>query len=321
MFVSTYFKYKARFTSIKMKIYLYQLPNTSTKHYLQVTFLALFLSFGFGCTPNKTTKKEQIVSAIQITPAPVKILYKRDFFNLDKSSRVLLNLADDRSNKAGEYLINEIKNKTSYKLKIADRFTTIKIPSGIELIIGQNKTLRPEGFKLVISTNRIKIIANDPNGIHYAINVVLDLLKKNQTGWSSPQLSIEDYPKAQIRTLYINNSDSMSIDHGLIQLLVKNRINNLILAEEWDNDTNEFIKIGDTTLLAENWRTHLIEGNKAQEFYRKSKQIGNQAIFKINDSHLLKADSLIILGEALWTNSKNLNYKKLINHLETRQSH
>lgn len=314
-------KHKARFTNIKMKIFLYHQQNTSIKHYLQAICLVFFLYLSFGCTPKKITERPQIVSEIQITPTPVKILYKRGFFNLDKSTRVLLNLADNESNIAAEYLIKEIQAKTSYKLKISDRFTTIKIPRGIELIMGHDSTIKPEGFKIVISINRIKIIANDSNGLYYAINVIVELLKKDNISWQAAQLSIEDHPKAEIRALYIDIIDSITINHNFFKVLVKNRINHLILSQEWVGGHYLNLKIGDTTLLGENWRNYLIEGQSAKAIYLNSSQISNQAIFKINDKALLSTDSLTILGEALWTNTRNLNYNKLINHLETGQSH
>ena len=162
-----------------MKLILYKRPEFSIERFLSIlSIVIVFISLS-SCTDKETAKTTNKVSDIRIIPAPVKILYKRGHFQLDKSTRILLDLSNDDSKDPGKYIIDAILEKTGYKLKIADRFTTNKINSGIEIILGNFVEIKPEGYKVVISSNRIKIVANDLSGIYYASEIIIDIITKN----------------------------------------------------------------------------------------------------------------------------------------------
>ncbi len=301
-----------------MKFILYKQPLFSVKRYLLGINLLIIFFITSNCTPEKKPNKANKVSEINIVPNPSKILYKRGHFNLNKSTRILLNLSNDNAKIAGEYLLKEILKKTNYKLRIADRFTTTEINSGIEIIVGQYHNIKPEGFKIVISSNRIKILSNDSNGLFYASNVILDLLIKIDNGWNAAQVSIEDHPKTKIRGLYLNIQDPILDKPSLIKLLKKNRINYLISSENWDSINGSILKINDTSLLSVNWKQNLIKEKNIKEFYLNTKHSDEMVLFNINDMSLLHPDSLSILGEAMWSKPNKLNYQKLVNHLKLK---
>lgn len=301
-----------------MKFILYKQPLFSVKRYLLGINLLIIFFITSNCTPEKKPNKANKVSEINIVPNPSKILYKRGHFKLNKSTRILLNLSNDNAKIAGEYLLKEILKKTNYKLRIADRFTTTEINSGIEIIVGQYHNIKPEGFKIVISSNRIKILSNDSNGLFYASNVILDLLIKIDNGWNAAQVSIEDHPKTKIRGLYLNIQDSILDKPSLIKLLKKNRINYLISSENWDSLNSSILKINDTSLLSVNWKQNLIKEKNIKKFYLSTKHSDEIVLFNINDMSLLHPDSLSILGEAMWSKPNKLNYQKLVNHLKLK---
>lgn len=301
-----------------MKFILYKQPLFSVKRYLLGINLLIIFFITSNCTPEKKPNKANKVSEINIVPNPSKILYKRGHFKLNKSTRILLNLSNDNAKIAGEYLLKEILKKTNYKLRIADRFTTTEINSGIEIIVGQYHNIKPEGFKIVISSNRIKILSNDSNGLFYASNVILDLLIKIDNGWNAAQVSIEDHPKTKIRGLYLNIQDSILDKPSLIKLLKKNRINYLISSENWDSLNGSILKINDTSLLSVNWKQNLIKEKNIKKFYLSTKHSDEIVLFNINDMSLLHPDSLSILGEAMWSKPNKLNYQKLVNHLKLK---
>jgi len=301
-----------------MKLILFKRPIFSVKRFLSALSFIIILFYSYSCTPKKTTDVSNTISEIQISPAPVKILYKRGHFKLDKNTRVLLNLSDDHSKKMGKYLIDQLFEKTNYKLKIADVFTTNKINSGIEVIVGNFKKIKPEGFKMVISNNRIKILAIDQSGVHYASNLILDLINKNNDGWNAPQVSIEDYPKASIRAIYVGVNDSLLNKTELIQSLKKNRINYLITQQKWDESNNVLLKISDTVSISKHLRDYGIISTSVRAMYANSPP-SDSMIFNITSISKLHKDSLAVLGEAMWSKPSKLNYKKLLNHLDVRE--
>lgn len=298
-----------------MKHILYQRLKLSTNRFLFLISIVFTFTSAINCTPKNDLESVPEISEISIIPTPAKILYKRDFFKLEKSTRILLNLSDDTSKNAGKYLIDEILKKTDYKLKIADRFTTIKIKSGIELISGPHKDIQAEGFKIVISRTLIKILANDYNGLYYASNVVVGLLKHDTIGWSAPQASIEDYPNIKIRGLYLNIQDSIPNKSQLINLLETNRINYLITPTKW-NLNSSTLNIEDYSLLSGNWQNKLIEDTNIKDYYSTKKETIDKVIFSINNITSLHPDSLLIIGEAMWSKPNRLNYNRLVNHLK-----
>ena len=302
-----------------MKLILFKRPLFSVERILSViSFIIIFICSSY-CTPKKTAEVSDSISDIRIVPAPVKVLYKRGLFNLDKNTRVLLNLSDDDSKTMGKYVIDQIFEKTNLKLKIADRFTTNKISSGIEIIIGNHKEIKPEGFKVVISGNRIKILANDQNGIHYASNLIIDLFNEDKDGWNAAQVSIEDYPKASIRVVYLNTKDSIPNKSELIQSLKKNRINYLITQKKWDEQSSNLLQISDAASMLEH-TTDFIEINSTVRAIYENPSTSDSMIFNITDISSLHKDSIAVLGEAMWSKPSKRNYKELINHLDAKQN-
>lgn len=304
-----------------MKQNLYQQPNLSTNYFFVVSSIIIVAILVLSCNQQKEVVSNQTIEEIRVVPTPSKILYKRSRFKLEKSTRVLLNLSDEKSKKAADDLIKLIHSKTGYKLKISDRFTTNKVANAIEIIIKENGDIKTEGFKINISSNRIKIFSNDSNSMFYASNVILGLLAKTNNNWSAPQVIIEDYASTKLRGVYLTTNDSTINKPNLLELLKLNRINYLISSGEWTESSNSILHIGDTSELPSNWKLSLIEEENIKKYYLSRNEIKEAAIFKISNKALLHPDSLSILGEAMWSQPTNLNYQKLLNHLESKSIH
>jgi glycosyl hydrolase family 20 len=283
---------------------------------LSVTLVVIAILVS-NCTTEKTEQTVQGISEVQIFPTPVKILYKRGYFKLDESTRVLLDISDEISNQAAKNIIDLVQHKTKHKLKIADRFTTIKFATAIEIIVGQDYNIKPEGFRIVISSNRIKILANDANGLYYASNVMIGLLNNNLSMWRAAQVSIEDYPKTNFRGVILNLQDSIPNKAEVVLLLTLSRINYVITTEKWANDPNSLLQIGDTSILLNHWDKNLIANNSISEFYNTISSTDEISLFSISNKAFLHPDSLLILGEAMWSSPTKLDYQKILKHIET----
>lgn len=304
---------KTRITFMKMKYILFQRLISSLNIHIRHLVLIILVLQITSCTTKDKAISKNTVNNVLIIPAPVKLLYKRGFFKFDKTTRLLMNLSDPKSKKLGEYLLSELATKTNFKIKIADRFSTSKINSSIEIITEQITTLPLEGFKLVITSDKIRIYATDEYGLLYAINTAVSLLIKiSKDNWQAPQLIIEDHPAAKIRGLKISVDSLPYSPETLIKLLQKNRINHLFTNYEWAENTKEnYIKI------EKNRQLYSTEISSIKGFYR-STSTQDSLIFNITNTNQLSPNSLAILGEAMWSKPSKLNYERLIKRLNSK---
>jgi len=262
----------------------------------------------YSCKQVENNSVEHSINKINITPTPYKILYKRGNYVLEKSTRILLNLSNEVENHFAEHLINSLLIKTGKKLKIADRFTTDNITNSIEILYGNNKSITSEGYKISVAQNKVKIYANDPNGITYASNLFVTMLTKSESNkWLTPQLTIEDYPKTSIRAIYLEFIDSTDYkEEHMLNQLINYRFNYLITNTKMVqyNPTNSIIIVNDTSDLTFDWTKNLIENRSIHEFYLTDTSSTESSVFKMKNKTLLHPDSLALLSEAMWSQVK-----------------
>lgn len=97
----------------------------------------------------------------------------------------------------------------------------VKLTSGnyaaaktISLLLTNDKTIHPEGYRLSVTTTGIKITAPKPAGIFYGIQTLYQLLppeiyqssKAGNIKWVVPSVTIEDYPRFGWRGLMLDVS-------------------------------------------------------------------------------------------------------------------
>ncbi len=283
---------------------LYQRLKSSLNSHLIPLALLFFTLLTPQCTTKDKQEKLEVINEVKLIPAPNKLLYKRGVFKLEKTTRVLLNLSDKKSKTQGEYLLAKLKGKTGYTIKIADRFTTSKIKSSIELITDNTAQNLPESYKIEIKASNIRIYANDINGLFYAINTLVELFnKKTTTTWQAPQLLIEDYPRARVRVLQINVDSIPYSESDFIEMLQLNRFNHFQSNQHFNTALN-YIKVSKGL--------HTDTPKQSIKSFYSSAHKTDTLVFTITNPNQLHADSLKILGEAMWSKTSKLNYSKLM---------
>lgn len=320
MFVNIKRIYKASITFYKMMHNLYQRLDSSINSFLLAISIMFTIILVTACHQDKKPEVHNQVQEVQIIPKPKKVLYKRGFFRLDKSSKVLMNLSDEKSKVVGKYLIEALYVKTNLKLKIADVFTTTNVEKTIEISTNSKEAIGSEGFKIIITQNRIKLIANGVNGLFYGSEVVLGLLTYSNNTWQAPQIIIEDQPKLSRRGLYLHFTDSILIDKELIWLLATNRINYLITPQNTPSVSSENIQIISNSNNEKVQKKGIIFSNSIKEFYQNSSNLTDSIIFEINDRNQLHPDSIAIIGQAFWSQTANSDYQGLVNQLKARHT-
>lgn len=169
----------------------------------------LLLSFGLlllaGCSSGRRADK------IAVIPVPVRIEQGTGAFKLDKSTFVAYPEGDSVLARAGEMIAQMLGETVGAPLKL----TTDKTANSIVLERPENP-LKPEGYLLKITPERVTVTANDYNGAFYALQTMLQLLPAEVYGTVSgkdyaqvyelPAVTVEDYPRFGWRGMHLDVS-------------------------------------------------------------------------------------------------------------------
>ena len=170
---------------------------------LKRSFLIAVLILVVGACQNDVDN-QGLINEPAIIPMPVKMTLNAGSFTVRKNT-VIYCSSNDLMNQ-GKYLgmqlgSGEVKTGTG---------------SGINLIIADKeiKGLGDEGYKLIVKSGRIDIIANKPNGVFYGVQTLLQMVpvlvlksqSDNQSVCRIRCAEIEDYPRFQWRGLLLDVS-------------------------------------------------------------------------------------------------------------------
>jgi hexosaminidase len=160
-----------------------------------------FLSFG------QTSK-----SGLAIIPEPVKTIIKKGQFILPKQVVIQAGAAVDLK-PVTAYLKNKLTASTSALVTVKNTFAA---PATIKLLLytKPDTSLGKEGYHLLVSTKGVVIRANEPAGLFYGVQTLVQLLPKeiesaevvSHVKWTVPCVDIVDYPRFGWRGLMLDVS-------------------------------------------------------------------------------------------------------------------
>lgn len=162
------------------------------KRYLLLIFL-IFSSALFG-------------QKFNLIPQPVQVEEQEGFFELTNNTFVTYN--DLKIRNTAEYFLQKIKPATGLSLK-ADQ----GINGSIQMNLNKSKDpqLGKEGYKLESSSAGVTISANEPAGLFYGIQTLIQLLPKEieagsivNSTWKIPSVKIVDYPRFPWRGIMLD---------------------------------------------------------------------------------------------------------------------
>jgi hexosaminidase len=145
---------------------------------------------------------------VSIIPEPVEVQKLNGVFELTKSSTVTYNKADARA--TAEMLVQKLSVPTGFILEAVKGKT-----GSIQLNINDRKVeeLGDEGYTLESTPQGVLIAANEPAGLFYGMQTLLQLLPKAIEGksvadvkWVVPAVKILDYPRFGWRGLMLDVS-------------------------------------------------------------------------------------------------------------------
>jgi hexosaminidase len=165
----------------------------------KLVLLLLFFTFAavYGQNP-----------AIQLIPQPVEIQQSDGSFILTKTSTI--GFDTQQSRRIAEMLSVKLNHSTGFSIKPQQdkagsiQFNLNKVPVAL---IGK------EGYTLVSSTKGVVITANEPAGLFYGMQTLLQLLPKEiesksaiNMPWTIPSVKITDYPRFGWRGIMLDVS-------------------------------------------------------------------------------------------------------------------
>jgi len=147
-------------------------------------------------------------SALNLIPQPVEVKLEKGSFSLAKSTTIGFNKSESRI--TAEMLIRKLNVATGFNLK-----ATQGNKGAIQLNLNSlpDPLLGKEGYSLVSTSKSIIISANQPAGLFYGIQTLLQLLPVEieskevvKLKWMIPAVSIKDYPRFAWRGLMLDVS-------------------------------------------------------------------------------------------------------------------
>lgn len=165
----------------------------------KIILFGLLLSFG------KVYGQE---TSINLIPQPVEIQKTDGNFQLTASSTISFNNPDCRG--IAEMLAKRLNTPTGFSIK-----TQQNSSGSIQLNLNKvpAETTGKEGYTLLATSKSVVISANEPAGLYYGIQTLLQLLPKEiesrsgvRTKWTVPGVKITDYPRFIWRGLMLDVS-------------------------------------------------------------------------------------------------------------------
>jgi len=147
-------------------------------------------------------------NVLNLIPQPVELKLEKGTYTFTKSTSIGYNKPESRE--IAEMLVGKINLATGFKLK-----ATAGNKSAIQLNLNStpDPQLGNEGYLLVSTSKGIRISANQPAGLFYGMQTLLQLLpaeieSKNTVSqkWTVPAVTIKDYPRFAWRGLMLDVS-------------------------------------------------------------------------------------------------------------------
>lgn len=233
---------------------------------LPIVFVTMLASLTFAAPATQPS------AAINIVPRPVSLSLREGNFQLNSATAIL---TDDGARSTAEQLANYLRPATGFDLPIdhSDAGRTNAIELSIDPSLAK---LGEEGYRLLVTPERIEIRAPSAAGAFYGVQTLRQLLPAEifaaspQSGvaWAVPCVQIEDYPRFAWRGLMLDCSRHFfpkEFVERFIDLLALHKMNSfhwhLTDDQGWRLEIKKYPKL--TSIGA--WRKETLVGHAGKE--------------------------------------------------------
>jgi len=132
-----------------------------------------------------------------IIPKPLQETKKQGSFIITSTTKLYIL---ETQNVSTIFLNQYLKDLSGFTLSKGKNAST----NGINFLIDSTLKIKPEGYFLSISKNRIDIKAKDKSGLFYGLQSLIQLIKKNGKNLSVPAYEIKDEPRFAYRGMHLD---------------------------------------------------------------------------------------------------------------------
>src|SRR6266487_1525114 len=130
---------------------------------------------------------------LNLIPKPVSILPTQGEFILSGSTIIQTDISNEKVKSLAQYLSMQLQSAMGGQIVVKDLDQTT---DKITLELDHDASLGDEGYELVITTDEIRLRANQPVGLFYAIQTLLQMVPPHLSGTVNlPAVSIHDTPR------------------------------------------------------------------------------------------------------------------------------
>ncbi|MBC7850092.1 MAG: beta-N-acetylhexosaminidase, partial [Chitinophagaceae bacterium] len=164
---------------------------------------AFALSLVFAVTTGQETRP------IAIIPQPVKVEKLTDSFRFTESVSLVVPSKNAAVQTIATSFVSKLRSSTGFAINITDA----EVASSSSIVLSLNNTTEPqlgnEGYSMEVGATGVQIKANQPAGLYYGIQTLLQLFPKEieskevvmNVSWILPACRITDYPRFAWRGL------------------------------------------------------------------------------------------------------------------------
>src|SRR5258706_8924141 len=127
---------------------------------------------------------------LNLIPMPASINPSAGEFTLSRTTKIVA--TDGKTLAIGKLLASYIEQHTQLQPAVVDDDQSL---GNIYLNLISNPNLGEEGYELVIQTDSIHLIANQPTGLFYGIQTLRQLISAHHSTLKLPAVSIQDSPR------------------------------------------------------------------------------------------------------------------------------
>ncbi|MBL7722993.1 MAG: family 20 glycosylhydrolase [Chitinophagaceae bacterium] len=174
----------------------------------KIFLLTIVISLFSPVYSQKAGHKNEIISII---PQPVSVTQGKGSFTLPHNI-VIITPKNEEVKRTAQHLSKQIRTVTN---QVNIKEGTTASPKSIFLSLSANKNIPKDEYQLKITTSGVTLIANEPSGIFYGVQTLLQLFSKEIAGneihkkpneWVLPIVTIEDHPRFGWRGLMLDVS-------------------------------------------------------------------------------------------------------------------
>jgi hexosaminidase len=142
----------------------------------------------------------QLIAQVNIIPLPLSVFFNpTDSFTLNKQTIII---TEDKSLQASADFLNEyLQQFYKINLPVNVRKTDKNI---IRLSVVTSNTSIAGGYTLIVNTNSISITGNDPSGVFYGIQSLVQLFPHQKDNLTLHGIKITDVPRYQYRGMMLD---------------------------------------------------------------------------------------------------------------------